>query len=107
MIKIPAICWLLLSSLSFGVGEYLSKIWGMAPSWKMTICVIIPYIIGVLFWLPALLIGENALAKIGSIWNLLSFCVTIAVGTIIFHEGLTIKNIIGLVLAIISIILLS
>lgn len=98
--------WLTLSVLSFGIGEYLSKRWSLAPSWKLAVSLVIPYILGVLLWLPALRAGKS-LAITGTTWTIMSTAVTVGIGVIGFHEHLTGLNWWGVWLAVISMILLQ
>jgi multidrug transporter EmrE-like cation transporter len=49
----------------------------------------------------------QSLSVAGTIWNVMSTIVTIGIGVLIFKEHLTYVNIVGILCAILSIILLS
>lgn len=98
--------WLLLSVVSFGFGEYISKLFSLKPSLFLAGIIVIPYVIGVWLWLPAVL-KMQSLSVAGTIWNVMSTIVTISIGVLIFKEQLTYANVAGILCAILSIILLS
>jgi multidrug transporter EmrE-like cation transporter len=60
----------------------------------------------VLAWLPAIL-QKNSLSIVGTIWSVLSLCITILMGILIFGEKISAIGIIGIIAAVIAIILLS
>lgn len=105
MLAVPAFIWLLASTLFCAVGEYLSKKWGMNPSWTFAFLVTGVYAIGAILWLPALL-HKNQLAIMGTIWALMTAVLTVAIGLFVFHESLSITQTIGILLALISLGLL-
>jgi hypothetical protein len=39
LVRLPELLWLLLSAGFFAVGEYFSKKFALAPSWKLTVVV--------------------------------------------------------------------
>lgn len=98
--------WLLLSVISFGFGEYISKAFSLKPSMFLAGIIVIPYVVGVWLWLPAIL-KMQSLSVAGTIWNVMSTIVTICIGVFIFKEQLTYVNAIGILFAILAIILLS
>ena len=103
---IITILWLMLSAFLFGVGEYLSKKWSIEPSVKLGSLLVSMYALGALAWMPAIYRGRS-LSVVGSMWNLLSFCLTLFVGLVIFKETLSTHQMVGVALAFIAIILLS
>lgn len=98
--------WLLLSASLFGVGEYVSKKWALDPTVKLGCVLVSMYALGSLAWMPAIYKGQS-LSVVGSIWNLLSFGLTLFVGLVIFKETLSPHQWVGLVFALVAIILLS
>ncbi len=106
LLIIPAIVWLCISVYFFGIGEYLSKIWGMKPSLHFALIYVLFSALSGLTWLPALL-HKNQIAIMGTIWLLLATIATITVGVFVFHERITTIEWIGLILALISLALLG
>ena len=98
LLLIPAIGWLLLSGFLNGVGEYLSKQWGNAPSWKLVALVALAYAASSILWLPALL-HKNQLSTMGVAWVLIALVSTLFLGLFVFHEQLTPSQWFGLGLA--------
>lgn len=72
----------------------------------MACCIVPMYAMGSIAWLPAIAKGKQ-LAVYGSMWNILSFLMTLFVGLVIFKEQLTTTQIAGCILAGVAIILLS
>lgn len=103
---VPSFCWLLLSALFFGFGEYLSKRFASAPSWKLGIAVVVVDAIGVILWLPALF-NRNQLSIVGVLWALLGATVTLCIGLLLFKESLTWIQWIGILCAFIALVLLQ
>ncbi len=106
LLAIPAPAWLILSALFFAGGEYLSKHWGNAPTWCGALFVVLVYSVATLTWLPALL-HKNELAVMGTAWLLLATAATLVIGVFIFHESLSGPQWVGVVLALVSLFLLS
>lgn len=103
---VPSFCWLLLSALLFGCGEYLSKRWATVPSWKLGAAVVAVDAIGVILWLPALY-NRNQLSIVGVLWALLGTVVTLCIGLFVFKESLTWVQWIGIVCAFTALALLQ
>lgn len=103
---IPALGWLIFSALCFAAGEYTSKLWGYKPSVTLTLAVLFAYSIGVLAWLPALL-HKNDLARMGTLWYLLSTPSTILIGVLLFKEKLSPSQWLGMALACLALWLLK
>jgi len=106
LLMVPSTIWLLLSTAFFAWGEYLSKKWGMNPGWFFAIFIALVYGIGSMFWLPYLLY-KNELAIRGTIWSVVSLVVTVMLGVLIFHEKISLVQIVGLLLAFVAVALLS
>lgn len=106
ILAIPAVAWLLLSALFFAGGEYLSKRWGMAPSFGLASAVIGIDALATLLWLPAMLHG-NHLSIMGTTWLVLALIANIAIGTLVFHEHLTAAHWSGIALAAVAVVLLG
>jgi len=103
---IPALGWLLMSAMFFSGGEYLSKLWGYKPGWGLTAAVVASYVAGVLLWLPALL-HKNDLARMGTLWYLLTTPTTILLGVVVFKEKLTPMQWVGIGVAMVALWLLK
>ncbi|MDO8468891.1 MAG: hypothetical protein Q7S29_04000 [Candidatus Peribacter sp.] len=103
---VPSFCWLLLSAVLFGCGEYLSKRWASAPSFKLGAAVVLVDAIGVILWLPALY-NRNQLSIVGVLWALLGTVVTVSIGLFIFKESLTWVQWVGIVCAFVALALLQ
>ena len=100
------ILWLILSALFFASGEFLSKKFALAPNWHYVVVIVLIYAAGTLAWLPAIL-QKNQLSIVGAIWSVLSLMATVLIGVLIFHEKLSLVGIMGLILAVVSVFLLS
>jgi len=106
LLSVNYIIWLIVSSLFFAVGEFLSKKFALNPSLVLVIFIIFTYSISVLLWLPAIL-QKNQLSVVGVMWSVLSLLITILIGTIIFRETLNLFSALGIIFAIVATILLS
>lgn len=103
---LPPLLWLTFSGLFFAGGEYLSKKYILAPDWRILVILLCLYCLGALMWIPALMQGKS-LSVVGTMWSVISLCLTIAIGIVIFDERLTALQIFGVVLAMGSIVALS
>lgn len=106
LLIVPALAWLILSSLFFATGEFLSKKWGMKPGLTITLLVIIAYALSTVSWLPALL-HKNQISTMGTIWLLLATVATVTIGIFIYHESLNFQQWVGVILALIALGLLG
>lgn len=104
--NIHYIWWLVISSVFFAAGEFLSKKFALQPKALSVIFILIFYSLGVLAWLPAIL-QKNQLSIVGTLWSVLSLLTTILIGVVIFSEKISLAGIIGIIFAFIAIILLS
>lgn len=104
--SIHYIIWLIISSLFFAVGEFLSKKFSLNPKFSYVIFILVFYSLGVLAWLPAIL-QKNQLSIVGTMWSVLSLMTTILIGVLIFNEKLSVTGSVGIIFAFIAIVLLS
>jgi multidrug transporter EmrE-like cation transporter len=96
-----AVLSLVCSVAFYAGGEYFSKLWGLAPSATLMSAAVVCYVISVFLWFPALLYRDQ-LSTIGIDWEILALCATLLLGFFVFHEVLSTRNWIGLVLALIA-----
>lgn len=106
MFGVNYVIWLLISSMFFALGEFLSKKFATTPSWTYVSLVLLAYSMGVLAWLPAIL-QKNQLAVVGTMGSVLSLSTTIFIGVVVFGESLSMVNIVGLCLGAFAVFLLS
>jgi len=106
LIQVPAIVWLVISSIFFAIGEFFAKKWGMQPGIALMIKVLILYALSSMFWLPALL-HKNQLLIMGTAWLILALVVTVLLGFFVFHEKLNTLQWLGIILALAALILLN
>jgi multidrug transporter EmrE-like cation transporter len=89
----------------YGAGEYCSKLWSQRPSIGLTILVVISYSLGALIWLPALRAHGN-LGILTTIFSVVGTVVGVLIGLLLFHEPVSVKQFVGIGLALVSIALL-
>jgi multidrug transporter EmrE-like cation transporter len=106
LLSINYIYWLVLSALFFAVGEFFSKKFALGPRFALVLLILLAYILGTLAWLPAIL-QKNSLSIAGTIWSVMSLFATVLIGVLVFEERLNFIGILGMILAVISIVLLS
>lgn len=100
------LAWLVVSAISFAVGEYASKryVTSAAPGWM--VATYVAYNVGVAAWFPALQ-QRSHLAIVGTLWSLLSLVATVAIGVGLFQERLDVWQWSGVVLALLAVAILS
>lgn len=106
LLSIHYLWWLVLSGLFFAAGEFLSKKFALEPRWLWVSLLFAAYMLGTAAWLPAIL-SKNSLSVAGTIWSVLSLLATVSIGVLIFGERVSPVSGIGMILAAVSIILLS
>ena len=106
LLEINYIIWLVFSALFFSCGEYFSKKFALNPSFTYVLYIALAYFVGTMFWLPALM-QRNQLSIVGAMWSVLSLLMTVFIGVVLFKEGLSALGIVGIVLALISIVVLA
>lgn len=108
--RIIAVGLVCVSLIFYALGEYYSKVWSLRPIWNssaawcMAVIVVFCYALSGVAWLPALR-EHGQLSALSAVWSCLSIMVCVAIGTIIFKEELTARQIIGLILALLASIL--
>ena len=106
VLGIPAIIWLIISVVFFGLGEYFSKYWAMHPDFWRAFWAFLAYILGTFTWLPILL-HKNHLSTMGTAWLALGVVATVSIGLFVFHERISFLQWLGIVLALIALGLLG
>ena len=104
MNKAIALLLVAFSLIFYGVGEYYSKVWCLKPNWSLAILVTSLYAISGAMWLPALR-QHGQLSALSAVWSSLSVIICVLLGVFLFHEQLSTRQIIGLVLALFAVIL--
>lgn len=98
--------FLLLSMISYSIGEYFSKKWALDPNIRYAVLVCLAYFSGTLSWLPAILIDKR-LAIVGTLWTLVASATTVAIGVFLFHESLTPLQKVGLMFTALALVCLN
>jgi multidrug transporter EmrE-like cation transporter len=106
LLSINYIFWLIVSTLFFAVGEFLSKKFALAPRGSIVIWLVVIDVFSILTWLPAIL-QKNQLSIVGTIWSVLSLLLTVLIGIVIFGEKLNYLSIAGIFAAVVAIVLLT
>jgi len=101
-----AIVWFLVSMAAYGVGEYLSKKYSLAPSTSLFLWAVVFYAFTAAAWLPAIRIVQK-LAVLGTVWAVAYAIVSVVIGVWMFEERLTAIHVAGIVLGIFATVLLS
>ena len=101
-VSLPLAIASLLSSVAFYAGgEYFSKLWGLAPGAGLMVAALVCYTVSALLWFPALLYRDQ-LSTVGIDWEVLALCATLLLGFLVFHEAISLKNWIGLILGLVA-----
>jgi len=98
--------WLSCSLVFYCAAEYLSKKWTLTQAHWMAALAVLGYALNALFWFPALK-NHGSLAVLGSIYAVAYVLATVAIGWLGFHEAITLRQWVGIGLALVSITLLS
>lgn len=98
--------WLSCSLLFYCAAEYLSKKWALTQANWMAGLAVAGYALNAVCWFPALK-NHGSLAVLGSIYAVAYVLGTVAIGWLGFHEIITLRQWLGIGLAIVAIILLS
>jgi multidrug transporter EmrE-like cation transporter len=96
----------LIAMVFYGFGEYFSKMFANTSLPRFVFLSLISYLFTAACWLPAIK-KFNSLSVLGTIWNVSYVIITLSIGRFVFHEPLTILQIIGIILGFIAIVLLS
>ena len=97
--------YLFLGMISFGVGEYFSKLYGNSPKASLMIYAIIAYVFGTITWLE-LMKHNNQLALMSTIWVVCSAIIAIILGVFVFKEVLSSTQWAGAILSFVALYLL-
>ena len=102
------IIWLFVfvAMLFWGIGDYYSKEFAIHKQYSFMIISFIGYCINSLLFYPSIY-RFNSLSILGTISNISYLLITLFVAFVIFKEVVSLRQIIGLILAAISIILMS
>jgi multidrug transporter EmrE-like cation transporter len=104
--SISVIILLLIGALLYISGDVFSKKYADSPGLLFGLLAWISYSLTTSCWLPALT-KFNSLSVLGTIWAVMTTLIAVLVGVFIFKESLTSIQMIGIVMAVISIILLN
>lgn len=97
-----SLLWILLSLLFFAAGEAASKHWSEhTDRYWYAVLAVFTYIICEIPWLIALK-EKSHLTSLGTLWSIGAVVVTILVGMVWFKETITLKQEIGLGLALVA-----
>jgi multidrug transporter EmrE-like cation transporter len=102
----PAWAWIIISSIFFALGEFVSKKFALSPGWTLFALFIIVDLMSAATWLPAIY-EKNQLSITGVVWSIVSLIATVLIGIFAFNERLTLTQSIGLGFGAVSIVLLS
>ena len=103
---IPFWVWIVISSIFFGLGEFLSKKFALNPGWALFLTFLIVDTISASAWIPAIF-EKSQLSTTGVIWSIVSLLATVTIGVLAFNEKLTLIQSAGIVMGLISVTLLS
>lgn len=103
--KLPWQLSVLIAASGAVFADYLGKIWSTNQRGYLFIFALIGYMISGLFYLPTLL--KNGLVLTSVVWSVLAIIGFLFVGLVLFNETLTQRQIIGVVLGVIALVILS
>jgi len=102
--KLLALILVCVSLFFYAGGEYFTKVWSLKPSWSLAVLATVLYTIGAILWLPALR-QHGQISALSTVWSCLSIVVCVAIGVFGFSEELTMRQIIGIILALLATLL--
>ena len=103
----PQVYLFLLGSLVFYAGgEYVSKLYSLNQNCRLFMLAVFMYAVNSALWLPALSAGKS-LTIVSTIWNLSYMMTAPFIGLVLFREGITGLQGLGLVLGFVAMILMS
>lgn len=103
---IPAWLWIVVSSVFFAFGEFISKKFALNPGWGLFLAFLVVDTISASAWIPAIF-EKNQLSITGVMWSIVSLMATVLIGLLVFNEKLTLVQSIGIMFGMVSVILLS
>ena len=101
-----AFFWLFLSMIMFGSTEILAKKYAVEPLGRYIVWSMMLASVNSIAFMKALQ-SWNSLSVLGTIWNISYVVVTILIATMMYHEPLTTRQILGFVLACVGVVLMS
>lgn len=104
--SIEVVIYLLIGTVLYSFGDWFSKKYSMAPGFLLGFYAWACYALTTFCWLPALT-KHNSLSLMGTIWAVMTTLTAVLIGVLIFKESLTMIQLVGIVLAVVSIVLLS
>ena len=106
ILAVPALVWIIASSIFAAYGEYLSKKFALDPSWKIALFTVFIFALDSIFWLPAIF-EKKQMVTTCLLWTTMSLVAIAALGFFVFHEKVTTVGAVGIAFAAVAIILLS
>lgn len=103
--KIPLILLFSVSAVCVGAGDYLAKKWSIEPGWGSFCGALFCYFSSSFLYIQTL--TRKGLVVSCVIWSIASIIAFLFVGVVMFHETLSVVQITGVVLGIISLLILS
>jgi multidrug transporter EmrE-like cation transporter len=99
--------WLVLfvTALCVVIGDYFAKLWAVSQNTLYVFLCIVMYSFSALMFLPSLLKEKLAVATV--FWSVFMVIGSIFVGSVIFHEHLTVRQWVGILFGVLSIIFIT
>jgi multidrug transporter EmrE-like cation transporter len=88
-----------------GLGDFFSKKYSLNPTWRLATYAMLGYSVGVVFWFRMIYYFQD-LAVAGGLWTLISLSILLLISHFLFQEAITTKQMIGLGLGLIAIVLI-
>lgn len=98
--------YVVLAMVFYTLGEWSSKLYANTHRAGYVVLGMLGYGLNALLFFPALK-HWNSLSMLGTIWNTLYAVITLVLALGVFHEAITIRQMVGLAFALVAIILLS
>ena len=87
------------------IADIILKYWSINPKTIFVVCGIIVYTIGTTMFAYSLRFGD--LSKMGTIFTVVNLIVVVLIGLLLFKEQVSLINMIGIFLGVISVILVQ
>lgn len=104
--RLPIFIFLLCAAVIAAIGDYFSKRWAIGHGGKYLPIAYGFYAIGTGIWFLTIKHGKE-LGKMTGMWVVGGMIAGVAIGVLVFHEHLSVVNILGLVLGILGVVLMS
>lgn len=98
--------YVVLAMVFYGLGEWASKHYATQQRTVYAVVAMLGYMVNALLFLPALT-RWNSLALLGTIWTIGYLAITLGLAFVVFQEQVTPRQMLGLVLGVIAVVLLS